>query len=166
MFCVGGGHPYWSTHFQHANNMHDSCRQGMKSWFLLGKLTLNGTWPTPFHTWFLLNSRYRFPSPYKVQKCRLSRRSEGSRTEFGWDETQHFYNENLLFLEPDVQPQWEQGIERHRLCRTRACLQPFPQQKKMIQLNLNNAGTGEYTFRNGGRLEMVNISIISTSIYA
>ncbi len=39
------------------NTQTNSCLQGMKSRFLLLKLTFYGTWPTRFHTWFLLNSR-------------------------------------------------------------------------------------------------------------
>jgi hypothetical protein len=59
--------PYFllPIYFQHANKM-AAVGRGMKSRFLLYKWTFYGTWPTRFHTWFLLNSRNRSHNPSKT----------------------------------------------------------------------------------------------------
>ncbi len=68
-YVEGGGHPYLSTHFQHTNNM-AAVGQRVKSRFLLKKLTFYGTWPTRFHTWFLLNFRVDF-SPHNSARFHI-----------------------------------------------------------------------------------------------
>ncbi len=59
IFC-GGRAPllHGSTHWNTQKIWQLSV--GEESWFLLYKLAFYRTWPTRFHTWFLLNSRNRF----------------------------------------------------------------------------------------------------------
>jgi hypothetical protein len=65
MLYVGEGTPNWSTHFQHARNANNMAAVS-RAWNVdsaFKKSIFYGTWPTRFHTSFLLYSMNRF-SPH------------------------------------------------------------------------------------------------------